>query len=805
MLLLPSPTGRMRRLQHAISLVALTAALVVLTGPPLPALAHSVIEGSLPPANASLESPPQDLVLRFSEPVDASFSSITVLDRDGRQVSARPIFARDGRQVAVPLAKLGHGVYTVRWRVLSAVDGHTTTGFYAFAVGVVIAQDGELAVAAATPSPAVVAFRWIGLVASIMLAGIAFFHTGILWPSLGRFAASEAFRLLTLADRALRVMTVFGAWILLVSLGGELVLQSLILLDAPLRTLLATGALWGLLGTTRAGWGVLARASMALVLLLPWSPPGRILKVAALIWFFIVGGVAAVLGGPSAFSGPHVALLLLVAAVYGLFSVLMALIVPQIADLHIPPFRWVAPVCGALLLVGITLTSHAVGSGPIAVIADWLHLAAAALWIGGLGAFIAVLRFAPPADRAVLARGLVSRVSTVAGLGLGVLALTGVYSAWLHLPSSQAFLVTLYGRTLLVKLLLVIPLVALGAFNRFVMRPRLAEAAAPRSIGPAVGRFVRIVGTELTLGSAILLVVAVLTIVPPARVSMPAPSQRTLVLAGMVDELTVRLSITPALPGWNRIEVAVGNQRGQSLTVESRILLRVTKLDETLDRVTIPLSLRRGDAYVLEGGYIGLAGFWEVEVVIRQRGRSDVMTSFPLRIGDPPPTASDPTAVQLLDRMRTAMATIRTWRQVDQLTDGAGGGILTRFEMVRPDRLHYRTSLGGEAIQTGATRYLREGSPEWRQETVPQPLALEGPYLEYLKGAEGIRRGRPVPCEDEDCQVVLWDLPQVPATMAGWIGLKTAHVHKLLMVAPGHYMTSWPSDFDHPIAISPPR
>ncbi len=804
-MLLPSRAGGIRRLQHAISLVALTSGLIVLTGLPLPALAHSVIEGSLPPANASLESPPQDLVLRFSEPVDASFSSITVFDRDGRQVSARPIFARDGRQVTVPLAKLDRGVYTVRWRVLSAVDGHTTTGFYAFAVGVAIAQDGELAVAAASPSPTVVAFRWTGLVASILLAGIAFFQTGILWPSLERFPASEAIRLLTRAERALRMMTVFGAWILLVSLGGELVLQSMILLDAPLGALLATGALWGLLGTTRAGWGVLARASMALVLLLPLSPPGRILKVAALIWFLIVGGTTAVLGGLSAFSGPHVALLLLVASVYGLFSVMTALIVPQIGDVHVPAFRWVAPVCGALLLAGITLTSHAVGSGPIAVIADWLHLAAAALWIGGLGAFVTILRLTPPTDRAALARGLVSRVSTVAGIGLGVLALTGVYSAWLHLPSLQAFLVTLYGRTLLVKLLLFLPLVGLGAFNRFVMRPRLTKASVPRSIGPAVGRFVRIVGTELTLGGAILLAVAVLTIVPPARVSMPAPSQRALIFVGMVDDLTVRVSVTPALPGWNRIEVAVGNPRGQSLTRESRILLRVTKLDEALDRVTIPLSLRRGDAYLLEGGYIGLPGFWEVDVVIRQRGRPDVMTSFPVRIGDPPPTTSDPSAVQLLDRTRTVMATIRTWRQVDQLTDGAGGGILTRFEMVRPDRLYYRTSLGGEAIQIGATRYLREGSPEWRQETVPQPLALEGPYLEYLKGAEGVRRGRQIPCEDEDCQVVLWELPQVPATMAGWIGLTTFRVHKLLMVAPGHYMTSWPTGFDHPIAISPPR
>ncbi len=795
--------GRMTRLKHAIFLTTLAAWIVIMAGAPRSVLAHSVIESSLPPANASLVSPPRELLLRFSEPVDAGFSTVTVLDRDGRLVSGRPVFARDNRQVTIPLTELGRGVYTVRWRVLSAVDGHTTTGFFAFAVGVALALDAESVAASGAP-PAVVAFRWFGLLAAFVLAGVAFFQASILRPGLAGLPRSESARLLPSADRALRVVTTFGAWVLIASIGVEFVLQSLILLDTPLPTLVATGALWRLLGTTRAGWGVLVRGSMGLVLLLPWSPPGRILKVAALVWFAIVGIIATVLGGPSAFAGPHVALLLLVASVYGLFSVLMALILPQISDVHIPPFRWVAPLAGALLLAGITLTSHAAGSGPIATIADWLHLASVALWIGGLGALLVVLLQAGPADRALLAQVLVGRVSTAAGLSLGVLALTGIYSAWLHLPSLEAFRVTPYGRTLLLKLALFVPLVALGALNRFVTRPRLGAGPA-RSIGAVVVRFVRLVGTEIALGSAILLVVAVLTITPPARVSMPAVAQQTLVLAGMADGLSVRVTVTPARPGWNRMTIAVQPPRGQSLSMESRILLRFTKLDENLDRVTVPLSLRRGDEYVLEGGYVGLPGYWEVEVIIRQRGRPDVSTSFPLRIGEPPPATLDAAAVRLFERVRTSMGAIRTWRQVDQIADGAGGVILTQYERVRPDRMHYRTSLGGEVVLIGATRYLREGSPEWRQDTFRYPLTLQGPYLEYLEGAEAIRRGRQVPCDDDDCQVLLWELPKVPATLVGWIGLRTTHVHKLLMVAPAHYMMSVPSDFDRPIAISPPR
>ncbi len=801
--MLPDPLNTDRRCSLPRTLLLTILALWVgISLAPAPVFAHSVIESSLPPANASLESPPRELVLRFSEPVDATFSTVTVLDREGRQVSARPVFARDERQTTVPLLEMGRGIYTVRWRVLSAVDGHVTTGFFAFGVGVSLAENAS-PTTAASPSVAVVLFRWIGLLAAIVLAGVAFFQTSILGPGLTQLPASVATRLARAADARLRALTVVGAWILLAGSVAEFVLQSLLLLDAPLRTLVATGALWRLLETTRAGWGLLVRASMALVLLLPWSPSGRILKVAALVWVAVVGTVATVLGGPSALASPHVALLLLVASVYGLFSVLMALILPQIPDIRLPPLQWTAPLAGALLLAGITLTSHAVGSGPLAVIGDWLHVIAVALWIGGLGALGFVVLFVTSTDRVLLTQALVGRFSTAAGLGLATVVLTGIYSAWLHVPNLQAFLVTSYGQTLLIKLLLVVPLVALGAVNRFVIRPRLA--ARPAQLGDTIAvRFSRLVDSEVALGSVVLLVVAVLTITPPARVSMPAVAQEPLILAGLADDFAVQLTVIPALPGWNRLTVAVRDARGQSLPPDDRVLLRFTKLDENLDRVTVPLSLRRGDAYLLEGSYIGLPGYWEVEVVVRERGRPDRSTSFPLRIGQPSATTPDAAAVRLLDRARTTIGTIRSWRQVDQIADGAGHVILTRYEMARPDRLHYRTSVGGEVVLIGATRYLREDSPTWRQESLTPPLALRGPYLEYLDGASAIRRGRQMPCEEETCQLLVWELPQVPATMVGWIGLQSGRVQRLLMVAPAHHMTSVASDFDQPITIAPP-
>src|SRR5256885_15364489 len=97
--------------------------------------AHSVLQRSIPPANASLLAPPRQIVLIFSEPVVAGLSAAAVADRNGTVVSHASTVAQDGRTLAISVGPLAPGVYTVRWRALSATDGHTTSGFLLFGVG----------------------------------------------------------------------------------------------------------------------------------------------------------------------------------------------------------------------------------------------------------------------------------------------------------------------------------------------------------------------------------------------------------------------------------------------------------------------------------------------------------------------------------------------------------------------------------------------------------------------------------------------------------------------------------------------
>src|SRR3989304_9497745 len=114
-----------------------------------PAAAHGILERSDPAANASLDAPPRQVVLWFSEPVDATFSSATVADAQGRRVSRDAALSADRRVLQVPVGDLSSGLYTVRWRVLSAVDGHATSGAFVFAGG----QAGPTGVGGAGAGP----------------------------------------------------------------------------------------------------------------------------------------------------------------------------------------------------------------------------------------------------------------------------------------------------------------------------------------------------------------------------------------------------------------------------------------------------------------------------------------------------------------------------------------------------------------------------------------------------------------------------------------------------------------------------
>ena len=144
---------------------------------------------------------------------------------------------------------------------------------------------------------------------------------------------------------------------------------------------------------------------------------------------------------------------------------------------------------------------HAGAHGTVPALIDWLHLTAAAVWIGSLVQLALLPRPLPAA--------VAQRVRTLATLALAVLVPAGVYAAFLHVPRLDLLIRSPYGLALLVKLALAVVLVALGAANHFRHVPamRRGESAAP-------ARLARAVSAELVIAAAILLVTALLGALP---------------------------------------------------------------------------------------------------------------------------------------------------------------------------------------------------------------------------------------------------------------------------------------------------
>lgn len=98
-------------------------------------LAHVFLDHSTPAVGSQLRGSPASVSLWFTEEVEPAFSSIKVLNAQGKQVDGADTAAvpNDRTVLKVSLHRLEPGAYRVVWRVLS-VDTHVTEGSFGFTV-----------------------------------------------------------------------------------------------------------------------------------------------------------------------------------------------------------------------------------------------------------------------------------------------------------------------------------------------------------------------------------------------------------------------------------------------------------------------------------------------------------------------------------------------------------------------------------------------------------------------------------------------------------------------------------------------
>lgn len=144
---------------------------------------------------------------------------------------------------------------------------------------------------------------------------------------------------------------------------------------------------------------------------------------------------------------------------------------------------WTNLVLGLALLTAETISGHAVATSDTiltySVLANWLHLLAASLWVGGMFylslVYLPVLKGKPLTQRTQALLTTLSSFSTLAITGVVIMAITGPFNASVHLTSLNQLITTPYGRTLLIKVGCVGALLITSASHVFFLRPRLKK------------------------------------------------------------------------------------------------------------------------------------------------------------------------------------------------------------------------------------------------------------------------------------------------------------------------------------------
>ncbi len=281
--------------------------------------------------------------------------------------------------------------------------------------------------------------------------------------------------------------------------------------------------------------------------------------------------------------------------------------------------RWLA-CAGAVAAAGsFALTGHSATVSP-----RWLgallmlgHGLAIAFWAGALWPLIMVLHRAPDAAPAIVAR-----FSRLAVITVALLIVCGTGMAALELETPQALASSEYGRDLLLKLVFVVPLLALAAVNKWQLLPELGT----RSVAPRLW-FVRSVRGEAGVMLAILAMTAVLSSTSPPRTVAGAHGGPVYAVSAGRQ---AAIELTPGIAGPNALAVRL-TQDGQPLN-PLEVLCELALPDAGIEPIRRPL-VADGDGHYRWDGIVPVSGTWRlrVEALITDFEKADFTADITVR------------------------------------------------------------------------------------------------------------------------------------------------------------------------------
>jgi copper transport protein len=233
-------------------------------------------------------------------------------------------------------------------------------------------------------------------------------------------------------------------------------------------------------------------------------------------------------------------------------------------------------------------------------------------------------------DRWPLASRAVPRFSILAVLSVVTLITAGSLRGYQEVRAFHGLWDTTYGQLLLAKIALVLPLLALGAYNNRFAVPRLKKQIA--SVVER-RRFLRAAGMELAIMAAIVGVTAVLVTEPPAKASVKAAKYATDTVP--IGPLELNYVVQPAKTGPNTIHLYFNRPKSGFPANVDDAKLSATLPSAGLGPLRIPLTKIVPSHYTTSAGVFPQPGDWQATIEIR-RGAFQSFTqtvTVPIREG----------------------------------------------------------------------------------------------------------------------------------------------------------------------------
>lgn len=445
------PTIRLL-LPPGIALLSAIYLLLLLPGNAGAVSAQAVLLSSNPAADAVLQTPPTQVHLWFSEDLNPALSTAEVVNSSQIRMDNQDaqVNVSDSKELDLSVqANLPADVYTVVWRTDSADDGHVLSGSFPFTMA---NPDGTVPLLAAGVNPG---------------QGILG-NTGS--GSSSTLGATDIFYLLMVVLVELGAIFWVGAQFWL-----NFVLQNVSEKHQTERAL-----------TSQIEQRFERRFSLPTLLLLLLANLGLLYGQ---VLYLTGGNWGAAFSGQllsEQISGGHFGaywLMRLVVLLLALALSLFMLVSNQRSRAISVALPLVNLFLGAMLFVAMTMSGDAGGVEsvmlPYAIVLDWLHLIAAALWIGGMLyiylIYLPTMKGVALPERARSLLAILPQYAPLAVAGVVIMAISGPLTATFHLTSVDQFLNTAYGRTLLIKILLICVLLATSGYQIFWLRPRLKK------------------------------------------------------------------------------------------------------------------------------------------------------------------------------------------------------------------------------------------------------------------------------------------------------------------------------------------